>query len=312
MKKTHVLILIMIVLSFVLVGCQCKHEWTDATCTSPQKCSKCNITNGQPISHTLSAATCQNPKQCTVCGAAEGEPLPHNWSAATCQNPKQCTVCGVTEGGVVSHTWTEATCSQPKTCTVCEVTEGDKLSHTPTQEWVTQKTDYIYAETVKIQTCSVCGEEVDREIIDVEKLHDDTYFLISAEDFITRLGNMLASYSGNNYITRGASTDDSYACGVVENGNAVCILLFTKNGDMLSEDKRSDSCAFNKLVGQCDEDALARVTCALMQAADPTITLDEAKEYATEMIKFESVTVNGVKYIAMKYADGFIMGFTIE
>ena len=49
-----------------------------------------------------------------------------------------------------------------------------------------------------------------------------------------------------------------------------------------------------------------------MQAADPTITLDQAKEYANEMINYDSVSVNGVKYIAMEYGDAYIMGFTLE
>lgn len=146
----------------------------------------------------------------------------------------------------------------------------------------------------------------------MEKLHDGTFFQISPEDFIERLGNFLDSYTGNNYTTKGASTDDSYACGVVENGKAVCILIFTKNDDMLTKDKRNDSGAFNKLFGQCDEDALARVSCAMMEAADPTISLDDAKEYAAEMLRNGSVSVNGVKYIAMKYSGEYLMGFTIE
>lgn len=285
-RKTLITAFVVFLLIFSLAGCQCKHEWTDATCTSPQKCINCNITNGQPISHNLSAATCQTPKTCTV--------------------------CRTTEGGLLPHSWTEATYSQPKTCMVCNVTEGDKLSHTPTEEWVIQKTDYVYAEIVKVQTCSICGEVVEREIFDLERLHDGTFFLISPEDFITRLGNTLESYTGNNYITRGASTEDSYACCVVENGDAVCILMFTKNDDTVTKDEKDDNCAFNKLLGICDADALARVACALMQTVDPTISLDDAKEYASTMLSNDSVSVNGVKYMCIKTSDGYIIGFTIE
>ena len=284
MKRT-LLTFVVCLISFTLVGCLCNHEWTDATCTNPQKCSKCNITNGQPIGH--------------------------NFSAATCQTPKQCIVCGTTEGEVLAHNWTAATCSTPKTCTVCNVTEGEKLAHTPTNEWVTQKTDYVYAETVKIQTCSVCGEVVEREIIDLTKLHDSTYFLISAEDFTTRLGNVLASYTGNEYKTSGGTSGDSYACGVVESGDAICVLLFTKNDDMVTKANRNNSSAYNKVMGQCDPDAIPRVSCALIQAADPTISLNDAKKYAEKMLKYDSVSVNGVKYVAMQYSGKYIIGFTI-
>ena len=286
MKGTIMLCMSVMLALVVLTGCGCKHEWTDATCTSPQKCSKCNITNGQPISH--------------------------NFSIATCQNPKQCTVCGAIEGGVLSHDWTEPTCSKPKNCKVCGVTEGEKLSHTPTDEWVTQKTDYIFAETVKVQTCCVCGEVVDREIIDLDTLHDGTFFLISAEDFITRLDNKLGSYSGNNYKAKSGTSGDDYACGILEGGKNVCVLMFTKNDDAVTKYKRNDSCAFNKLLGLCDEDALPRTACALMQAADPTITLDDAKGYAEEMLEYGSVSVNGVKYLAAQYSGQYFMGFTIE
>ena len=211
MKRIVKMLLLGYAIGCILVGCQCKHEWSDATCTSPQKCIHCNITNGDPISHNLSIATCQMPAKCTICGATEGEPLPHSWTAATCQSPKTCTECGATEGDLLAHSWIEASCSKPKTCAVCEVSEGDKIPHTPSNEWVTQKTDYVYAETVKVQNCAVCGEVVESEIIDLEKLHDGTYFVINAEDFIDRLGNILASYTGNKYTTKGASTGDSYA-----------------------------------------------------------------------------------------------------
>ena len=280
------LALIACTIMIVFAGCGCKHEWEDATCTSPQKCIHCNISNGEPIGHS--------------------------WENATCQTPKTCQECGATEGELLSHTWTDATCSQPKTCTVCSVIDGEKLPHTPVKEWVTKSTSYVYAETVKVQTCSGCGEVVNQEILDIEKLHDGVFFLISPDDFITRLGNALASYTGNNYKTKSGSTEDSYACGVMENGNAVCILIFNKNGDMITSDKRNDSGAFNKLIGQCDEDALARVSCALMQAADPTLSLDDAKEYATEMMRYDSVSVNGVKYVLTEYGSQYIIGFTIE
>ena len=309
--KKNIALALTVLCFFILSSCKCEHTWVAATCTHPKTCSECGETEGDVIEHSWVAATCMQPKTCSKCGETEGEPLAHNWENATCQTPKTCTDCGTTEGKLLSHTWIEATCSQPKTCTVCSVTDGDKLPHTPVKEWVTQKTNYIYAETVKVQTCSDCGEVVNRKILDVEKLHDDTFFLISPEDFITRFGNTLESYTENNYDTEGASTADSYVCGVIEDGSAVCVLIFTKHDDMVTKDQRNDSGAFNKLLGTCDPDALARVSCALIQTADPTLSLSDAKKYVEEMIKYDSVSVNGIKYILETYDDKYFIGFTI-
>ena len=311
MKKILLTFLVCLLL-FTLGGCECEHEWEDATCQSPKECSICGETKGKALPHTWTDATCSAPKECTVCGTTEGDALPHTWTDATCQSPKQCTVCGTIEGGVLSHTWTDATCSAPKTCAACNATDGEKLAHTPTNEWVVQKTDYIYAETVKVQTCSICGEVVEREIIDLTKLHDNTYFLISPDDFTTRLGNTLASYTGNNYKTTSGTAGESYACGVTDSGDTICVLLFTKNDDIVTSAKRNDSGAYNKVMGQCNPDAIARVSCAMIQATDPTISLDNAKKYAEQLLKYDSVSVNGVKYVAVQYSDKYIIGFTIE
>ena len=313
MKKFILVILILPIL-FIMAGCQCKHEWSDATCTSPQKCLKCNISNGQPLPHTLTSATCKEPQKCTVCGATEGDVLPHNWGTANCIVLKTCLDCGTTEGELLPHSWEAPTCTRPKTCTVCGVTDGDKLSHTPVAEWVTKDVSYIYAEEERVQTCSGCGETVKTEILDIEKLHDGTFFIITPEEFATRFGNMLDSYTGNSYKTKSATTEDSYGFGVVENGSAVCVFIFSKNGDMITDAQKNDNGAFNKLLGKCNNDsnALARITLALIQTVDPTITFDDAKIYATELMEDESVTINGVTYILMSYGGEYVIGFTID
>ena len=82
----------------ILIGCVCKHEWREATCTEP--------------------------KTCTLCGETEGEALGHKWSSATCASPKTCVRCGMTEGEALGHDWIEATCTEPKTCHRCGTTEG--------------------------------------------------------------------------------------------------------------------------------------------------------------------------------------------
>jgi len=132
MKKvlSAVLILLMVL---SLTACGCKHEWAEADCTAP--------------------------KTCTLCGETEGEPLAHTWAEASCAAPKTCTVCAATEGSALEHTWAEATCTAPKTCTVCAATEGEALPHTLVLQEMT--------DTVRTDSCSVCGETVTSDVTDL-------------------------------------------------------------------------------------------------------------------------------------------------
>ncbi len=83
--------------------------------------------------HDYSAATCLSPQTCINCGEVAGEALGHNWEAATCTDPRTCTTCGEQTGDALSnnyqHTWVSATCVNPKTCSVCGETEGSANGH---------------------------------------------------------------------------------------------------------------------------------------------------------------------------------------
>ena len=98
--KTRImaLCLLMVILSCVLAGCACEHEWADATCLTPKTCTLCQETEGEALGHTWEDATCAAPKTCTACGETEGETLPHAWMEANYQDPKTCSECGATEG----------------------------------------------------------------------------------------------------------------------------------------------------------------------------------------------------------------------
>jgi len=123
MKKNILILLCCLLCTVLLAGCACQHEWTDASCTAPKTCTKCD--------------------------AVEGEALEHSWKNADCVTPKTCSSCGLTEGNAPGHTWAEATCTAPKTCTVCAVTEGEPLEHT----WEGEATLFT------APVCSVCGTE---------------------------------------------------------------------------------------------------------------------------------------------------------
>ena len=64
------------------------HKFSDATCTSPKKCS-CGATEGSALGHTWIPATCKAPKTCSVCNATEGRTTGiHRYK------DDKCIVCG--------------------------------------------------------------------------------------------------------------------------------------------------------------------------------------------------------------------------
>ena len=134
MKRKSIYILLAI--STILTGCCLSHDFTTASCTQPQTCTKCGETEGEPLGHTWVEATCTEPKQCSVCNLTEGNPLGHTYSNATCTEPQTCTVCGATTGKPLSHVWTDATFETPKTCELCGLTEGEPKEKPRTKEQI--------------------------------------------------------------------------------------------------------------------------------------------------------------------------------
>lgn len=162
MKKAF---LIGIVLSIccLLSACGCKHEWKDATCTTPKTCTLCGKTEGEPIEHNWQAATCTEPERCADCDATQGSAIEHTWDDATCTVPKTCSVCGTTEGEALGHSPVEATCTEDGTCTACgEILEKAK-GHT-VDEWIVAKEASCFETGIENGICTICGAEETREI----------------------------------------------------------------------------------------------------------------------------------------------------
>lgn len=174
MKKVRVVILALLA-SLVLAGCQCKHEWTPANCTTAKTCSKCGEVEGEPLGHKWMDATCIRPMVCSACGEVTGEALGHTWQDATCTKPMICSKCYTTSGKALGHTieeWSvvsESTCSEggveAGTCTVCGKTVEQKLplkEHTP-GDWVITVEPTETNEGTRVKLCEVCNQEVERE-----------------------------------------------------------------------------------------------------------------------------------------------------
>lgn len=128
MKKSILLIFLVILCAALLASCGCKHEtWNDANCETAKTCAECGKTEGEPLGHTWADATCVQAKTCSVCGKTEGDALGHTWTDAACETPKTCQTCSLTEGEALGHTWLDATTEAPKTCSVCDKTEGERI-----------------------------------------------------------------------------------------------------------------------------------------------------------------------------------------
>lgn len=95
MKKSFAIILLISILCTLLFsGCHLSHNWVDANCYLPQRCTGCDLTVGEPKGHMWDRPTCTDPATCGRCGET-GEPaLGHNWIAETEYTPELCANCG--------------------------------------------------------------------------------------------------------------------------------------------------------------------------------------------------------------------------
>ena len=59
-------VFILLFIMCLLVGCSCRHEWEDATCTKPQTCSVCGATEGTANGHSYGS-----DGECWDCGEVD-------------------------------------------------------------------------------------------------------------------------------------------------------------------------------------------------------------------------------------------------
>lgn len=95
MSKRAICLVILLLISGMLAGCQCSHTWTEANCRTPKTCSKCTETEGEPLEHKWKDATCAEPKTCILCGDREGSVLPHDYRLSN--GYMRCTLCGAVD-----------------------------------------------------------------------------------------------------------------------------------------------------------------------------------------------------------------------
>ncbi len=125
MKKKILIMLIGLVLTISMMGvlsaCEdketpaCEHDWTEASCTAPKTCKKCNATEGKPKAHTEAVLGAVAPdcdtdgltegKKCIICDkiTVPQNPVPaigHKYSptSGSCEN------CGQIKPGTAQYT----------------------------------------------------------------------------------------------------------------------------------------------------------------------------------------------------------------
>lgn len=157
-----VLIVLLIAAAAAALDYSFRHEWTEATCTTPKTCTRCGKTEGEPLGHTWKAATCTKPKTCSVCGKTKGKKLGHTYGEWTVTKEATCTKKG----------------KKKAECTVCghEATaEIETIAHQP-GDWEITKEATVDEAGERSKKCKVCGTVVDTESYELspEEL-EDTY-----------------------------------------------------------------------------------------------------------------------------------------
>ena len=143
----------------------CIHTLTEATCTKPKTCTKCQATVGKALGHDY--VICGNIARCRECGASK---TVSTGTQAGTQTGTQTGNSTGTQTGTQGHihTFAQATCTMPQTCTVCGATNGKALGHDFT---VTSRIDASCTlEGKTIRTCVECGK---KETITYAKLGHD-------------------------------------------------------------------------------------------------------------------------------------------
>ncbi len=80
MKRFISAVLLLVLCCTLLTGCFCKHEWQDATCTTPTTCALCGKTEGDALGHMagdmvtgeidFEAKTSTSYQNCKICGTS--------------------------------------------------------------------------------------------------------------------------------------------------------------------------------------------------------------------------------------------------
>ena len=107
MKKTLCILCVSLCLCTLLLGCgaakECQHQWAEADCLTPSRCTLCAAEQGEALGHDWQEPSCESPQRCSRCGAEQGQATGHIWLDASCESPERCGSCGETRGDKAEH-----------------------------------------------------------------------------------------------------------------------------------------------------------------------------------------------------------------
>ncbi|MGN0706938.1 MAG: hypothetical protein ACI4JC_02950 [Faecalibacterium sp.] len=250
---------------------------------------------------------------CTICLC--GCCIQHDWIAATCTAPETCSKCGKTRGEAVGHSWTEATCTSPKTCTVCGTTEGRKLTHV-FGPWSDADVFYSLAQKISTRKCTLCGT-MESKTVPITRLHDGSKFFISPDDLIIRMKAELRSMEGSTYEAQAGTigNNNTLVAGIRDSSTTHAAFGFVGlDGEFLTSRDKSKENSFQSILGRIyDTDGFVPSLLSLILSCDPSLTFNEAKEVAINLLSNSEVTKNGIEYLFYqedRYT--FVVGVTLS
>lgn len=275
MHKRLIALCLSILLCCILAGCQCEHQWTEATCTTP--------------------------KTCTLCDETEGEALGHNWTPATCEDPETCSRCLEEQGTAIGHTWSEATCTESKTCLSCEITDGDPLGHTK-GDWIVTQEATAYQPGIREQRCTTCND-----IIYSEEFYPDPVFY--SEDFGMTTAEFISTFNkltdgdfeikpdGDDYVVHWLGTLDIATTISFSENDAGLLTSISMDGREMSDNGNNQ----------------VKVCLAMFRVLNPHLSegnsLDEFKYAANSGGK---EFIRGARYLYTEISSLDVMWFTIQ
>ena len=228
-----------------------------------------------------------------------------SWVEATCEEPRHCADCGKTEGEPLGHAWEKATCSAPKTCSRCGETKGKPLDHVP-GDWELESFDAVEGTQTSVQTCKVCGATVDSKDEAIQTYFKDGAFMLSAEDFGTRVDDYLSGFSMS---AASGDLNGMAATAILKSGEQIGgIVYLGKDEEGISESNADEENAFTKIMlifqdGATEED-IAMVSVAMVQAAEPTVDFEEAKDLAASCLDTSNLAVSGSNLVGSTDFNG--------
>lgn len=258
MKRAAFIFITVLLLSAVLSGCQCKHEWKDAAC--------------------------ETPKSCTICGETEGEALGHKWTDATCTESSHCSICGKPQGEALGHDWTEATCTSGKKCKRCDVMGGEPAGHTP-GTWEMTDIDPVTAIADFQQKCANCGAVLAEEERASQILYNNGQFIFTPAEFSQRFANLVVTnqlpfeigHSNPNYAK------ELFACYIAKDNERIAMMYLSDDlGNLIYSGQQTETGISNimMIMSNTDFETFKQECKLLMVACDPSFDTFEALENA--------------------------------